>query len=150
MGKIGVAPLQLAGRRSQIEAETHLAPQEPVFQERRLNSLIPKAEMGKPELFQYMEYRAFLTDYVEWRQKGNASFSKRAFSQKYFGSTGILYAVIQGQRDLGPKLRVRCAAALALEDKENEYFDLLVQHNQAKADLERNFLFEKLSRFRNS
>jgi uncharacterized protein (TIGR02147 family) len=45
---------------------------------------------------------------------------------------------------------VRCAAALALNDKENEYFDLLVQHNQAKKDLERNFLFERLSRFRNS
>ncbi len=150
MGNVGVAPLQVAARRSQIEAETQPLAQEPVFQDRRLNSLIPKAEIGKPDLFQYMEYRAFLTDYVEWRQKGNASFSKRAFSQKYFGSTGILYAVIQGQRDLGPKLRVRCAAALALEDKENEYFDLLVQHNQAKADLERNFLFEKLSRFRNS
>ena len=115
-----------------------------------MNSLIPKAEIGKPDLFQYMEYRCFLNDYVEWRQKGNASFSKRAFSQKYFGSTGILYTVIQGQRDLGPKLRVRCAAALSLNDKENDYFDLLVQHNQAKADLERNFLFEKLSRFRNS
>jgi uncharacterized protein (TIGR02147 family) len=37
-----------------------------------------------------------------------------------------------------------------LNDKENEFFELLVQHNQAKADLERNFLFEKLSRFRNS
>jgi uncharacterized protein (TIGR02147 family) len=97
-----------------------------------------------------MEYRAFLTDYVEWRHQGNPHFSKRAFSQKYFGSTGILYAVIQGQRDMGPKLRVRCAAALALNDKENEYFELLVQHNQAKADLERNYLFEKLSRFRNS
>ncbi len=97
-----------------------------------------------------MEYRIFLADYVEWRQVGNAHFSKRAFSQKYFGSTGILYAVIQGQRDLGPKLRVRCAAALALGEKENNYFELLVQHNQAKSDLERNFLFEKLSRFRNS
>jgi uncharacterized protein (TIGR02147 family) len=150
MGKVAVESLQLAGARSQIEAESLLLRQEHVFQERRLDSLIPKAEIGKPDLFQYLEYRGFLTDYVEWRQKGNASFSKRAFSQKYFGSTGILYAVIQGQRDLGPKLRVRCAAALSLDDKENDYFELLVQHNQAKADLERNFLFEKLSRFRNS
>ncbi|MDB5103432.1 MAG: hypothetical protein JWP91_1121, partial [Fibrobacteres bacterium] len=150
MGKAGAASLPMAGERSQIEAETPSRSQEPVFQERRLSSLNPKADLGKPDLFQYLEYRAFLSDYVEWRQKGNASFSKRAFSQKYFGSTGILYTVIQGGRDLGPKLRVRCAAALSLNDKENDYFELLVQHNQAKADLERNFLFEKLSRFRNS
>lgn len=115
-----------------------------------MDHLNPKAEPGRPDPFQYLEYRAYLADYVEWRLRGNPRFSKRAFSQKYFGSTGILYEVMQGRRDLGPKLRVRCAAALGLGDKENEFFELLVQHNQAKHDLERNFLFEKLSRFRNS
>jgi uncharacterized protein (TIGR02147 family) len=139
-----------AGSRSQFEAETPPHGQEPVFQGRPLSSLIPRTEPGRPDIFQYLEYRTYLADYVEWRQKGNAAFSKRAFSQKYFGSTGILYAVIQGRRDLGPRLRVRCAAALSLNEKENGYFDLLAQHNQARTDLERNFLFEKLSRFRNS
>ncbi|HKP94456.1 MAG TPA: TIGR02147 family protein [Fibrobacteria bacterium] len=150
MEKNGAAILQLAGGRSQIEAEFPLHRQRLGAQDNPLSSLILKAEIGKPDIFQYLEYRIYLADFVEWKQSGNAHFSKRAFSQKYFGSTGILYAVIQGDRDLGPKLRVRCAAALALSEKENEYFDLLVQHNQARQDLERNFLFEKLSRFRNS
>jgi uncharacterized protein (TIGR02147 family) len=154
MGIAIAAPLPIPGtakpRRSQIGADTEPTHRDPDFQGRRLDSLNPRTEPGRPDLFQYLEYRSYLADYVEWRQSGNPRFSKRAFSQKYFGSTGILYAVIQGARDLGPKLRVRCAAALALNDKENEYFELLVQHNQAKADLERNFLFEKLSRFRNS
>ena len=123
---------------------------EPHFQGQRLDHLNLVTEPGRPNLFQHLEYRSYLGDYVEWRQQGNPRFSKRAFSLKYLGSTGLLYEVIHGQRDLGPKLRVRCAAALALNDKENEYFDLLVQHNQAKNGLERNYLFEKLSRFRNS
>jgi uncharacterized protein (TIGR02147 family) len=139
-----------APMRSQLGAETGELPRIPDSQGQRLEHLNPKAEPGRPDVFQYVEYRSYLAEYVEWRQTGNLHFSKRAFSQKYFGSTGILYEVIQGRRDLGPKLRVRCAAALGLNDKENEYFDLLVQHNQAKHDLERNFLFEKLSRFRNS
>lgn len=105
---------------------------------------------AKPGLLQFLDYRRFLEEYVEWKQKANPRFSKRAFSQKYFGSTGILYSLIQGQRDMGPKLRVRCAAALGLTEKENQYFEFLVQHNQAKTDLERDFLFEKLSKFRNS
>jgi|SRR5690606_23201769 len=113
-------------------------------------TLLPKRDIGKPDLFQFLEYRKFLADYVEWRLQCNPRFSKRAFSLKYFGSSGILYAVVQGQRDFGPRMRVRCAAALSLDEKEDGYFDLLVQHNQAKTDLERNFLFEKLSRFRNS
>jgi uncharacterized protein (TIGR02147 family) len=116
----------------------------------KMTSIIAKVEVGKPDLFQYLEYRAFLADYVEWKLQANPHFSRRAFSQKYFGSTGILYSLIQGQRDMGPKLRLRCAAALDMGDKENQYFDLLVQHNQARSDLERNFLFDKLSRFRNS
>jgi uncharacterized protein (TIGR02147 family) len=136
--------------RSQFGAETVELPPKPDFQGRRLDHLNPITESGRPDVFQHLEYRAYLALYVEWRQRENVHFSKRAFSQKYFGSTGILYEVILGRRDLGPKLRVRCAAALGLNDKENEYFDLLVQHNQAKHDLERNFLFEKLSRFRNS
>lgn len=110
----------------------------------------PKTQAGRPDLFQHMDYRGFLAEYVEWKQTINPHFSKRAFSQKYFGSTGILYSVIQGQRDMGPKLRLRCAAAMDLSEKENQYFDLLVQHNQAKTDMERNFLFNLLSKFRNS
>lgn len=114
-------------------------------------TLIAKPETApKPDLFQYLEYRSFLSDYVEWKLKANPSFSRRAFSQKYFGSTGILYSVIGGDRDMGPKLRLRCAAALGLSAKENEYFELLVQHNQAKTDMERNFIFNLLSKFRNS
>lgn len=154
MGKDGAGGLPIPGtaasRRSQIGADPAPPRREPDSRAGLPDPLYPRIESGRPDVFQYLEYRAYLTDYVEWRQAGNPRFSKRAFSQKYFGSTGILYAVIQGRRDLGPKLRVRCAAALALNDKENGYFDLLVQHNQAKADLERNFLFEKLSRFRNS
>lgn len=97
-----------------------------------------------------MDYRAFLSEFVEWKHKVNPHFSKRAFSQKYFGSTGILYSVIQGRRDMGPKLRLRCAAAMDLSEKENQYFELLVQHNQAKTEMERNFIFNLLSKFRNS
>ncbi len=115
-----------------------------------LNTLISHNNSIKPSLFQYLEYRLFLTDFMKWKQKGNSKFSKRAFSLKYFGSTALLYSVMQGKRDLGPKLRVRCAAALSLGEKENQYFDFLVQHNQARSDLERNFLFGKLSKFRNS
>jgi uncharacterized protein (TIGR02147 family) len=154
MGKASAATLPVPGSaysgRLQIGAETLPPPPKPDFQGRPLEHLNPKAEPGRPDVFQFVEYRTYLAEFVEWRQKGNSHFSKRAFSQKYFGSTGILYEVILGRRDLGPKLRVRCAAALALNDKENEYFELLVQHNQAKKDLERNFLFERLSRFRNS
>lgn len=142
--------LPSAPLRSQSGAETGAASPSRDYQEAGSDSPNPETPSGRPDLFQHLEYRAFLAAYVEWRRQNNPRFSKRAFSQKYFGSTGILYEVIQGRRDLGPRLRVRCAAAMALNDKENGYFDLLVQHNQAKTDLERNFLFEKLSRFRNS
>ena len=71
------------------------------YQDKTLITLEPRTLIAKPDLFQYLDYRIFLGDYVEWKLKLNPSFSRRAFSLKYFGSTGILYSVIGGDRDLG-------------------------------------------------
>ena len=86
-------------------------------------TLDPKTLVGKPDLFQFVDYRTFLSEYVEWKLKANPSFSRRAFSQKYFGSTGILYSVIGGDRDMGPKLRLRCAGRHPAEDAYRDAFE---------------------------
>ncbi len=108
----------------------------------------PKTQAGRPDLFQYLEYRSYLGDFLEWRRKLNPRFSRRAFSQKHFGSTGILYSVVGGDRDLGPTLRMRFASALGMSERETGYFDLLVRHNQAKSGAERSLLSSLLSSFR--
>src|SRR5690606_22286195 len=101
----------------------------------------------------YLDYRAFLDDYCRWRRSNDPGFSQRTFAREAglpASSSSLLPAVIKGRRNLSQNLRVKFAKALGLPERENQYFDLLVQFNQAKGMTEKNFFFLQLSKFRSS
>ncbi len=108
---------------------------------------------GKPALFDYLDYRDYLNDYFQWRKGGEPSFSLRTFMGKVshgLSSSGILSAVLKGKRKLSPSLRLKFSKAMSLNEKESQYFTLLVQFNEAKSMDEKNHFFAQLSRFRSS
>jgi uncharacterized protein (TIGR02147 family) len=107
----------------------------------------------QPRLLQYLDYRAFLADYCEWRRQADAGFSQRVFAKEADlppSSSSLLPAVLKGRRNLSQNLRVKFSKALKLPEREANYFDLLVQFNQAKGMAEKNFFFTQLSKFRAS
>jgi uncharacterized protein (TIGR02147 family) len=107
----------------------------------------------RPNLLQYLDYRAFLADYTQWRRESDPGFSQRTFAKEAGlppSSSSLLPAIIKGRRSLSQNLRVKFARALNLPDREGQYFDLLVQFNQAKGMTEKNFFFSQLSKFRMS
>jgi uncharacterized protein (TIGR02147 family) len=113
----------------------------------------PTSVSGRPNLFDYLDYRLYLTDYFAWRREDEPSFSLRIFMGKVshgLASSGILSAVLKGKRKLSPSLRVKFIKAMALNDKESQYFTLLVQFNEAKSMDEKNHFFTQLGRFRAS
>ena len=106
-----------------------------------------------PALLQYLDYRAFLHDYTHWRRQTDPDFSQRTFAREAGlpeSSSSLLPAVIKGRRSLSQNLRVKFARALDLPEREAQYFDLLVQFNQAKGMSEKNFFFSQLAKFRSS
>lgn len=106
-----------------------------------------------PKILVYLDYRAFLDDYCRWRRSTDPGFSQRTFAREAglpASSSSLLPAVIKGRRNLSQNLRVKFAKALDLPERENQYFDLLVQFNQAKGMTEKNFFFLQLSKFRSS
>ncbi len=107
----------------------------------------------RPEALQYLDYRAFLADHCAWRRSHDPGFSQRTFAREAGlppSSSSLLPAVIRGRRNLSQTLRVKFASALALPEREAQYFDLLVQFNQAKGMAEKNHFFDQLSKFRAS
>jgi uncharacterized protein (TIGR02147 family) len=107
----------------------------------------------RPNLLQYLDYRAFLADYTQWRRESDPAFSQRTFAKEAglpASSSSLLPAIIKGRRSLSQNLRVKFAKALNLPEREGLYFDLLVQFNQAKGMTEKNFFFSQLSKFRTS
>jgi uncharacterized protein (TIGR02147 family) len=106
-----------------------------------------------PNIFQYLDYRLYLEDYCRWRRDHDGNFSQRSFARDAglpASSSSLLPAVVKGRRSLSQNLRVKFAKAMALPDREAQYFDTLVQFNQARGMTEKNFFFSKLSGFHSS
>ncbi len=109
--------------------------------------------VNPPKLFDYLDFREFLQDWLSSMRESSSDFSLRTFSSivsPSLASSGLLSAVIKGKRQLSPSVRVKVAKAMKLSMQQTEYFDLLVQFNQAKAMQEKNHYFALLSKFRSS
>jgi uncharacterized protein (TIGR02147 family) len=98
-----------------------------------------------PSVFEYTDYRLFLKAYYEHQKRKNPAFSYRYFALKAkVNSSGLLKNVIDGKRGLGRGLIVRCAEAMKLKKKESEYFECLVDFNEARTVEEKRIFFERL------
>jgi uncharacterized protein (TIGR02147 family) len=104
----------------------------------------------RPNILTYMDYRVFLRHYLEYERSCDPLLSLRTLAGRIMpslASSGLLSGVLKGNKNLGHKLRMRFAIALKLKSKEADYFDLLVQFNQARDLKEKVALFSQLSRF---
>ena len=108
---------------------------------------------NRPSIFKFLDFREFMREYFEFARLVDAGFSMRTFLGKVshsLSSSGLLSAVLKGNRNLSPALRLKFAQVMGLKEKESQYFNLLVQFNQAKSMEEKGHFFQQLSRFRES
>ena len=102
-----------------------------------------------PDIFEYLDCRAFLRDAYEALKKHRRGFSYRAFSQKAgMSSPNFLKRVIEGDRNLGKKSVDRVATALSLSTRETEFFRDLVAFTQATTPVDKNESFKRLGKHR--
>jgi uncharacterized protein (TIGR02147 family) len=98
------------------------------------------------DVFRYHDYRAFLSDLYKVKKK--KGFSYRAFSRTAgLGAPNYLKLVIEGQRNLTPTMAQRFAEACALSGDAAEYFQRLVEFNQASTAEQRSAGFTSISGF---
>lgn len=102
-----------------------------------------------PDVFQYLDYRAFLRDYYVDRKTHGRGFSFRAFSRRAgLRSPNYLKLVMDGARNLTPEMAARFAQACGLKGEAASYFLDLVAFNQAQGATERNAAYARLTGFR--
>src|SRR5262245_1861459 len=103
----------------------------------------------KINIFDYLDYRAFLKDRFEEAKRSRASISFRRFSEwAGFKSTNFIMLVIQGKRNLSEEASLKTAKALKLNKQETEFFHNLVLFNQAATHAERDHYYRQLLRSR--
>ena len=101
-------------------------------------------------IFEYSDYRLFLRDYLlDARSRGEVLTYEELGRRVGFASKGFVTQIIQGKCNI-PRDKIRkFGLALGLAKKEQGYFELLVQFDQAKTHRTKNENFQKLvSRFR--
>jgi uncharacterized protein (TIGR02147 family) len=102
-------------------------------------------------IFTYTDYRKYLKDVCDEIRKTKPFFSYRYMAQKAgLKSYCFISWVIKGNRNMSASLTHKIGKILKLGKREAEYFDLLVNHNQAKATEEREYYLNKLLAFRST
>jgi uncharacterized protein (TIGR02147 family) len=99
-----------------------------------------------PNVFEYTDYRKYLTEWFEEKKKTQPSFSYASFAQKAgFSDRGFFHNVIHGKRDLTKESLVKVSQAIGHSKPEAEYFENLVFFNKAAELKDRNYFYEKLN-----
>jgi uncharacterized protein (TIGR02147 family) len=100
---------------------------------------------NKMNVFDYTDYRKYLTDYYRFEKKKNPAFSYRYFAKRAgFSSSGFYKELIDGKRSLSRSLILKFSEALKLSKKEAEYFENMVYFNEATTVEERILYFKKM------
>ncbi len=108
---------------------------------------VPKAV--NIDVFEYLDYRAYLRDVYTARRDAGRPLSFRAFSRKaQLRSPNYLKLVMDGERNLTEVMAERFADALTLTGDGRQYFVDLVAFTQATSHDARSLAYERLTRSR--
>jgi uncharacterized protein (TIGR02147 family) len=104
-----------------------------------------------PNVFEYTDYRKYLTAWFEEKKKVQPAFSYALFAQKAgFTDRGFFHNVIHGKRDLTKESLVKVSLAIGHTKAEAEFFENLVFFNKATSLKDRNYFYEKLNGVKSS
>ncbi len=96
------------------------------------------------EIYNYLDYQAFLKDYYQTRKEETPHFSLRLFGRLIEMDASYLAKVINGKRHLGEQYLHNIADYLKFDDGERAYFETLLLFQKARSDKQKQAHFEKL------
>jgi uncharacterized protein (TIGR02147 family) len=103
----------------------------------------------KPDIFTYLDHRAYLGDFYQAAKAHSSVYSFRYFARRAgYSSPNFLKRVMDGERNLTAESAQRVARALDLDAEEERFFCALVAFNQAEGVEERNEAFAVIAAHR--
>ena len=107
--------------------------------------------MKNISIFNYTDYRKYLQDWIDGKKQTGGKFTLRQFSELVgFKSYAHLTMLLKGQANLSGRYLEKMASALALEEKERDYFIKIVKFNQSISREKKIRCFEELTGFKKS
>lgn len=100
----------------------------------------------KPDIFEFISYRAFMRAFYEAAKVNTKRFSHRSFAAKAgFTSSNFLKMVMDGDRNLSTESSERVGSAMGLTPTELRFFKLLVELEQADSPDDRARAMESIA-----
>jgi uncharacterized protein (TIGR02147 family) len=97
------------------------------------------------DIYEYIDYRKLLFDLYKAKRAQFPHFSYRYIAQKVgYTSAGFFTNILQGKRNISPEFILGFARVFGLSKAETEYFELLVNFDQAKTHEQKKYYFEKM------
>jgi uncharacterized protein (TIGR02147 family) len=105
--------------------------------------------MDRPDLFTYLDYRAYLRDAFAAMKAKDRKTSFRSFAKEAgYTSPNFLQLVTSGKRNLSSANLPGTLRALGLNKQESEFFANMVGFEQAQGFEEKNFHYQRMLRSR--
>ena len=113
----------------------------PIVRANKPTSIDAPEQPVKKTIYDYEDYRTFLSDSFEQLRLADSSLTYRSLAQKIgFKSSGFLLMIMKGERNMAPKTSAKVSSFLKLNREETTFFENLVQFNQAtSADSRQNW-----------
>ncbi len=106
----------------------------------------PRQNPAPPDVFEHLDYRAFLRAWFTWKKGDNPRFSHRMFARMAkISSPSLLHHVMEGKRNLTPRTATSVADAMSLRGEERVFFGLLVELDRARTSDSRNRVWRRIS-----
>jgi len=101
------------------------------------------------QIYEYENYREYLSDFFKEMKKKKKAFSLRYFAQKAgFVSHSYANYIMEGKRNASEKSVTKLIKGIGLVGKKADYFRTLVKYNQAKDNKQKDECFRDLSRIK--
>jgi len=118
-----------------------------LLEEKRAEKTDAAVSTASPRVYDYIDYRKFLTDFIEFKNKSSAKYSSSMFARKAGlgqNSRGYLKLVVEGKRNLSSATIRGFSDAIGLEGQASLYFENLVLFNQSERPKDRDYYFQRL------
>ncbi len=101
--------------------------------------------MKSISIYDYFDYRKYLSDYYTTEKAAKPHFSYRYFMKKAgFNSSGSYSRIVDGTVNMTQKLIPKYASGLGLNVKETEYFEFMVLYDRAKTAEAKQQIFDQM------
>jgi uncharacterized protein (TIGR02147 family) len=99
-------------------------------------------------IFEYLNYRQFIADWVKREKELDPKFSYRYFNRQVgINSSSFLPLLINGSRNIGKEGITAIIKGFRLNEREGKYFEYLVDYDQSETPLKKNEALKKINKY---